>query len=213
VVKLRVLMAAAVSLAASTCGLRAQVIQFESGGLRYQTVSHSGFTVMMAPLPDLLREYAVLQVGVSNGSPTARVIRPEDFQFRRADGSILSAMPARAVVDQLRERASRNDVIKLISTYEMSLYSGARFRSTNGYEQRRQAALAELGSNRLRAAAAASAIAFVETKLPPGGSTDGAVFFYTARKPLGPGRVVVQTAGMIFEFDPEAPVKSLQRRN
>ena len=43
--------------------------------------------------------------------------------------------------------------------------------------------------------AAASAIAFVVTKLQPGQSTDGAVFWATAGKPLGAGRLTVNAAG------------------
>ncbi len=100
------------------------------------------------------------------------------------------------------ERGSRVDVIKLVSAYENSLYGLSRFKSTNGYEARRQSALAEVSSTKLKAAAAASAIAFVTTKLAPGQSTDGAIFYPTAGKPLGPGRLVVNTAGEVFEFEP-----------
>jgi hypothetical protein len=204
----------AAALAFTVCGLGAQVIQFESGGLRYQTLSRMGVTVMFAHLPAQLRDYSIVQVGVMNGSQTTQTVRPEDFSFRREDGSLMFALPARAVVDQLLARATRNDVIKLISTYEMSLNGVSRFRSTNGYEQRRQSALAEMGSNKLKAAAAASAIAFVATKLQPGESTDGAVFFDTAGRPLGPGRLIARTAGQAFEFesDPDSSGKVLQQR-
>ncbi len=205
----------AAALAFSVCGAGAQVIQFESGGLKYQTLSRKGVTVMLAHLPARLRDYSIVQVGVMNGSQTTQTVRPEDFSFRREDGTVMFALPARVVVDQLLARATRNDVIKLISTYEMSLNGVSRFRSTNGYEQRRQSALAEMGSNKLKAAAAASAIAFVATKLQPGESTDGAVFFDTAGKPLGPGRLTARTAGQIFEFesDPNSSGKVLQQRN
>ena len=53
------------------------------------------------------------------------------------------------------------------------------------------------------AAAAASAIALVETRLAPGQSTDGAIFFPNDGKPLGPGRLQVRVAGEMFEFDSE----------
>ena len=46
-------------------------------------------------------------------------------------------------------------------------------------------------------------MAMVQTKLAPGESTDGAVFFSTEGKPLGPGRVVVRTNTDVFEFNPE----------
>jgi hypothetical protein len=74
-------------------------------------------------------------------------------------------------------------------------------RSTNGYEQRRQAALLMNGA-KVRAAATASALALVQTRLAPGESTDGAVFFATEGKPLGPGRLVVRTNTDTFEFKP-----------
>jgi hypothetical protein len=71
--------------------------------------------------------------------------------------------------------------------------------STNGYEQRRQSVLA-MGSVKLKAAAAASAIAMVQTRLAPGESTDGAVFFPTDGKILGAGHIVVRTNTDVFNF-------------
>jgi hypothetical protein len=194
----------------------AQVIHFESGGMKYQTVSKKGLTVMYAQLQERLREYQVLQAGIANGTNFNCTVRPEDFIYEHSDGTRLYASPAKTVVDEVLERATRNDVIKLINTYENSLNGVTRFRSTNGFEARRQNFLAESGSARLRAAAAASAIALVETRLKPGESTDGAVFFYTASKTagLGPGRLLVRTAGELFEFDTEAPgtTRILQQR-
>jgi hypothetical protein len=200
--------------AALAAGARAQVIQFESGGLKYQTLSKNGVTVMFAYLPAHLHEYQILQVGVSNGSQGTCLIRPEDFVFERMDGTRLYATPARTVVYQMLERATRGDVIKLIDTYENGLNGVPRFRSTNGYEARRQSFLADSGSAKFRAAAAASAIALVETRLKMGESTDGAVFFYTTGKDLGPGRVMARIAGQMFEFDsePQSTGKVLQQR-
>ena len=60
-----------------------------------------------------------------------------------------------------------------------------------------------MSSNKLRAAATASAIALVQTKLPPGESIDGAVFFSTLGKPLGAGKLVVRTNTDVFEFLPK----------
>ncbi len=178
----------------------AQVIEFESGGLKYLTQSKQGVTVMFAHLPSHVRDYAIVQAAISNGSQTARTVRPEDFTFRRSDGVLLRALPAKNVVDNFLDRASRNDVIRLVSTYESGLFGMPQFKSTNGYQQRRQAALAEVSSTRLKAAAAASAIAFVETKLRPGDSTDGAVFFQTYGKPLGSGTLIVRCGSDVFEF-------------
>jgi hypothetical protein len=103
----------------------------------------------------------------------------------------------------LQRKGSGSDVIKLVGSYEAGVYGNLHLRSTtNGYEQRRLAALS-MGSTKLKAAATASAIALVQTKLALGESTDGAVFFPTEGKPLGPGRVVVRTNTDVFEFNPE----------
>jgi hypothetical protein len=158
---------------------------------------------MYAHLDSHVREYSIVQVAVANGSAVPYVIRPEDFTFVRQDGTAVRAAAARSVVAQLIERGTRADVIRLVSTYEAAMYGLSRMRPTNGYEERRQAALAEVGSTRLKAAAAASAIAFVQTKLVPGQSTDGAVFFPVENKPLRPGRLVVKTNTDKFEFNPE----------
>ncbi len=184
--------------------LQAQIIEFESGGLKYRTLTRNGVTVMVAPLPLHVRDYAALQVAVSNGSPVSWAVKPEDFRFERADGVAIQALPAKTVVDSFLEKAGRGDVIKLISAYEAALYGNTHLHSTNGYEARRQNALADIGSGKLKAAAAASAIAFVTTKLMPGQSTDGAVFYPNQGRPLGSGRLIVTTAGETFTFPVEA---------
>src|SRR3954468_2057578 len=101
---------------------QAQVIEFESNGLKYQTLTRSGVTVMFAIMPQHLRDYAILQVAVSNGSKAAYVIRPEDFTFVRPDGVVLRASPARIVVGMLEQKGSAGDVIKLVTSYENSIY-------------------------------------------------------------------------------------------
>src|SRR5436190_303295 len=177
----------------------AQVIEFESNGLKYQTLTRSGVTVMFAIMPQHLRDYAILQVAISNGSKAPYVIRPEDFTFVRPDGVVLRAVPARVVVGMLEQKGSASDVIKLITSYENSIYGNQHLKSTNGYEQRRQSVLA-MGSVKLKAAAAASALAMVQTRLMPGESTDGAVFFAVEGKILGPGHIVVRTNTDVFDF-------------
>lgn len=178
-----------------------QAIEFESNGLRYQTLTRAGLTIMFAPLPVQVREYVVVQVAVSNGAPSARTVKPEDFRFVRDDGSTIVATPARRVVQEFLDKGGRNDVIRLVGTYEVGLYGLSRFTSTNGYEQRRQAALAEVSSSRLKAAAAASAIVLVSTRLQAGESTDGAVFFATQGKPLGAGKLIATLGAERFEFE------------
>lgn len=192
------------ALGASICVLvLGQVIEFDSGGLHYQTLTRRGVTVMFAPMPTHLREFTILQVAVSNGSQAPYTIRPEDFRFVREDGSVIRATPAREVINMMLEKGSRNDVIRLVSTYESGLYGIQRMLSTNGYEQRRQAALAEVQSTKVKAAAAASAIALVQIKLTPGQSTDGAVFFPHDGKPLSGGRLIINTNTDTFEFKSE----------
>lgn len=183
----------------------AQVIEFESGGLKYKALTHGGVTVMFAPIAARIHGYAIMQVAVSNGSPVSWAIKPEDFRFERADGSSVQALAARTVVETLMAKASHGDVVKLIAAYEAGLYGNARIHSTNGYESRRQNASAEMGGVKLRAAAAASAIVLVTTKLLPGQSTDGAVFFPNQGRPLGAGTLVANAAGEVYTFqvDPE----------
>jgi hypothetical protein len=184
---------------------RAQVIEFEHNGLKYQTLTRSGVTIMFAHLAAHVREYAIIQVSVSNGSGAPYTIRPEDFEFERGQHGehTVRATSARTVVNMMMQKGTGNDVLKLVATYEASLYGMARMRSTNGYEQRRQAALAFVSSAKLKAAAAASAIALVQMKLAAGESTDGAVFFAIEGKQLGPGRLVVRTNTDAFDFNAE----------
>jgi hypothetical protein len=197
------------SLAWAADGAVAQIIEFESGGLKYKTMTRNGVTIMFASLPRHIRDYAILQVAVSNGSPVSWSIRPEDFRFERTDGTSIQGLPARVVVGTMLDKAGRGDVIKLIQAYEAALFNNQRMHSTNGYEVRRQNYLAE-GQNRLRAAAAASAIALATTKLTPGQSTDGAVFYPNHGKPLGAGRLVVNAAGETFSFPVEAETPHLR---
>ena len=180
----------------------AQVIEFENHGLKYQTLTHNGVTVMFAVLPTHLREFTIMQVAVSNGSTAPYVVRPEDFYYVRNAGDPVEAAHAESVVATLMQKGTGGDVVKLISTYEMALYGIPHMRSTNGYESRRQAALA-FGSSKIRAAATAAAVAFVQAKLAPGETTDGAIFLPTEGKQLGSGHLEVRTNTDIFDFNPE----------
>lgn len=180
----------------------AQVIEYQSNGATYQTLTKSGVTLMFTHLPGNLHQYAIVQVSISNGSQGPYVIRPEDFTFLRADGQKVQAVSAKTVIDMLLHKANGSDAIKLVTTYENGIYGNPRLRSTSGYESRREAAIAATGT-KIKTAALASALALVQTRLAIGESTDGAVFFPTDGKPLGSGRLVVRTNTDTFEFNAE----------
>jgi hypothetical protein len=185
-------------------------IEFESKGMEYEALTKEGVTVMFAPLPPHIKEYNILQVTVTNGSLVSWTVKPSDFSFTRQDGTQLQPVSADDVVRSLLEKASRNDVIKLQLLYENTIYALSNFRSTNGYEQRREAAMAQFVNRGFTAAAAASAITLVPTKLKPGDSTDGAVFFEnrTKEKTLGAGRFIAHTCGQTFIFETYPELKS-----
>ncbi len=180
----------------------AQVIEFESHGQKYQTLTKSGVTIIYTHLPNHLHEFAVIQVAISNGSTAPYIIRAENFNYVRGDDNSLRAANAVDVIDMLMQKGNANDVVRLITTYEASVYGNPHYKSTNGFEQRRQAALA-FGGTKLKAAAAASALALGVSKLQPGESTDGAVFFSNEGKPLVGGRLVVRTNTDVFSFNAE----------
>jgi hypothetical protein len=170
--------------------------------MTYQMLTRSGVTLMFTHLPGYLHQYTIVQVAISNGSEGPYIIRPEDFTFERTDGQRIRAVPARTVIDMLRQKANGNDAIKLVTTYEAGIYGNPHLKSLNGYESRRQAAIAS-GGTKMTSALIASALALVQTKLAKGDSTDGAVFFPTDGKPLGSGRLVVRTNTDVFEFNTE----------
>jgi hypothetical protein len=199
---IRLLGAFGVAVAFLVVPAPAQVIEFESHGQKYQTLTRSGVTVIVTHLPSHLHEYAIVQAAISNGSTAPYVIRPEDFNFVFSDGSSVRGANATDVIQMLMQKGNANDVVKLVTTYEASVYGNTHYKSTNGFEQRRQAALA-FGGTKLKAAAAASALALGVTKLQPGESTDGAVFFPHEGKPLIGGKLVVRTNTDVFEFNAE----------
>ncbi len=182
---------------------------FESRGLEYEAITKNGVTVMFAQLPSRLKAFNIVQIALTNGSLVSWTVRPSDFTFVRQDGTTLGSVSADYVVEELLQKADRDDVIKLQLLYENSIYGLSNFRSTNGYEKRREAAMAQFVNRGFKAAAAASAIAFVPIKLNPGDSTDGAVFFenHTKEKGLGPGRLVAHTCGETFIFITVAELK------
>lgn len=184
-------------------------VTFISHGLEYDALTQNGITVMFATLPPHIKDFNVVQVTVTNGSLVSWTVRATDFTFIRQDAGTLPTMSADDVVETLMRHADRNDVIKLQLLYENSIYALSNFRSTNGYEQRREAAMAQFVNRGFKAAAEASAIAFVPVKLKPGDSTDGAIFFEnrTKERGLGAGRLVAHVCGETFMFETFAEYK------
>lgn len=184
-------------------------LEFESKGLTYEALTKNGITVMYAPLPPHIKDFNIIQVTVTNGGLLTWTVRPADFVFIRQDGVVLQPMSADDVVYSLLQKSTAADVIKLQLLYEDSIYAVPHFRSTNGYEKRREAAMAQFVNKGLKAAVAASALTLAPVRLKPGDSTDGAVFFEnrTKDKSLGAGRLVVHTCGESFEFFVLAEIK------
>src|SRR6202140_52143 len=134
-----------------------QVIEYEANGLKYQTLSRKGLTVIVTHMPNHVAGFGLFQVSISNGSDIYWTVQPEDFSYARQESSI-PALSAGEVVDVLLDKGSHADVVKLVTTYENSLYGIPHMKSTNGYEQRRQNAMSMGINARLKAAATASAI-------------------------------------------------------
>lgn len=195
---------AVLALAASAVALHAQVIEYETNGIKYQTTTRAGLTVIVTQLPNQVAGFGMIQVSISNGGQAFQFIRPKDFSYVRFDTST-SALDAGQVVDMLLGKASGADVIKLVMSYEQALYGIPNMRTNNGYEQRRQNSMTYGMPARLKAAATASAIALSDTRLAPGQSTDGAVFIPLKHdfKTLAGGHIVFRCAGEVFTFNPD----------
>src|SRR5215510_8257071 len=118
-------------VAACMSTVRGQVIEFESNGLKYQTLTRSGVTVIFAHLAAQVNEYSIIQVSVANGSNAPYTIRPEDFSFVHTDGSVVRAVPSKEVVAVLYRKGRGGDVVKLVNTYEAAVYGNAHLHSTN----------------------------------------------------------------------------------
>ena len=187
----------------SSVAARAQVIEFENNGLKYQSLTRSGLTVMCARLPAELKLWGLVQIAISNGSDAYVTISPEDVEYDRGDGKSTPAGSADAVVADVLERGNHTDLVKLIKVYEDAIYNIPNMKLDNSYERRRESALGFGTSARFEAAAAASAIALVQTRIPPGQSTDGAVFFRFGSKSFPPGHIVVHNGGETFVFNHE----------
>lgn len=198
------LLAGLLAVLLTSAAANAQVIEYEANGLKYQTATHKGLTVIVTHLPNHVAGFGLIQVSVSNGSQVYWTVKPDSFSYVHHEQT-MAGLPAGQVVDLLLDRASHADVVKLVSSYESALYAIPNMRTANGYEQRRQNAMAYGMPTRLKAAATASAIALGQVRLQPGQSTDGAVFIPLTHevKTLGGGHLVFRCEGEVFEFNPD----------
>jgi len=198
----RSILTAAAFLTASL--VSGQVIEYEANGMKYQTLSRKGLTVIVTRMPNHVAGFGLFQVSISNGSDIYWTVHPEDFSYVKSDNSS-TAISAERVVDVLLDKGTHADVVKLVTSYENSLYGIPHMKSTNGYEERRQGAMS-LGINaRLKPAATASAIALAQTRLAPGQSTDGSIFIPLTRemKTLAGGHLEFKDNGESFDFNPD----------
>ncbi|HEY1754628.1 MAG TPA: hypothetical protein VGG72_04480 [Bryobacteraceae bacterium] len=182
-------------------------IPFENNGLHYRALTRGGMTIMIAKLDTRVRDWEVFQIAITNGSPVAWEVKAEDFSFQRETGAPIPALSSHEVVETMLKKASRNDTTRLVVAYEAALFGNIQLHTTNGYENRRQDAMA-FGSTRLSAAGAASAIVLAPSKLAAGQSTDGAIFYPDGGKPLGAGKLIANIAGEEFVFPVEVETPS-----
>src|SRR5690242_917768 len=127
-------------LAAALCAVAlvpAQVIEYEVNGLKYQTLSRGGLTVIMTRMSEHVAGFGLVQVSISNGSDHYWTVAPTDFSYVRAEISS-KGISAGEAVDVMLDKGSHADVVKLVTTYENNLYAVPHMKSTNGYEKRRE---------------------------------------------------------------------------
>src|ERR1700686_4971053 len=73
----------AVAFAASL--VYGQVIEYEANGLKYQTLSRKGLTVIVTHMPNHVAGFGLIQVSISNGSDIYWTVQPEDFSYIKQD--------------------------------------------------------------------------------------------------------------------------------
>ena len=165
----------------------AQTIAVPYRGLDYSMLSKEGITVMIAPLPLSLLKYSAAHVWVTNGSPRAIQVGPQLFTARARNprhpqAAEFPGLPDGEVVLEVMKRARFGDIMSLVRAYERNLYGFKNPTAVNYYQERKQVAMAEGGSRRMRAAATVSALVLQKTEIPPGEFREGTVFFATGDK-------------------------------
>src|SRR6202166_2246279 len=75
----------------ATALLSGQVIEYEANGLKYQTLSRKGLTVIITHMPNHVAGFGLIQISISNGSGMYWMVQPEDFSY------IKNEMPMTAI--------------------------------------------------------------------------------------------------------------------
>src|ERR1035438_768279 len=65
-----------------------QVIEYEANGLKYQTLSRKGLTLIVTRMPNHVAGFGLFQVSISNGSEIYWTVQPEDFTYVKQDVSM-----------------------------------------------------------------------------------------------------------------------------
>ncbi len=183
----------------------AQSIEFPYRGLDYSMTSKGGITVMVAPLSLSLLNYSAAHVWVTNGSKRTIRVEPQFFAARarplkQPAAGDYQAVSDNVVVGQVMNRARLGDILTLVRAYERNLYGFKNDDAINYYQARKQMALAEGGSRKLRAAAMVSAIVLPKTDVPPGEFREGTVFFATGDTRSEFLGFTARMAGLQFDF-------------
>jgi len=153
-------------------------------GLEYSMLSKDGVTVMIAPLDLSILKYSAAHVWITNGSSRTVQVSPQVFTARarsprQPQPANYAGVSAALVVNEALKHARFGDIMALIRAYERNLYGFKNPQALNHYQQRKQIAMAEGGSRRMRAAATVSALVLPKTEVPPGEFREGTVFFST----------------------------------
>ena len=56
-------------------------IEYEANGLKYQTLSRRGLTIIVTRMPNHVAGFGLFQVSIANGSEIYWTVQPEDFSY------------------------------------------------------------------------------------------------------------------------------------
>lgn len=168
-------------------------------GRTFSMASRDGVTVMIAPLERTILDYSTAQVWISNNTARSLPIAPQGFTATVESGATSAAAQDTMVLNDIRRHSSGRDIEELVRAYESMLLGLPDEKAMGYYEQRKRAALSSGGKQ--RAAIMANVIILPETRLRPGETIDGTLFFHQPGK-VHPKviRFTADLAGRHFEF-------------